>query len=412
MRKKINLFLILFLLLTIVITPISAQQELTSPNFKILGPTIDSGGGVSNSANFSLLSSLGNPTADSRLTSASYLMSSGFPSEFQANVPLIRCLETNTVTATTDCLHFPALNGAQGECGTPGCYDRAKIEIDPQNNPVDALFLVQITDNTSSIIYYLQSDNSISTTYDINDYQTICQIEGRDPRAGSGCVIDTDPQWDANLQRYNIFGLIPGRTYSVRVRALNGDFTETQYSPAENMTLEYPTISLNIRTLDDSADTNECNLGDVRDTTVVNTDLVDDGAGECGFGVAVATNSVNGMQLTIDSSSTGLYNGSHTIAYVDNDGVFNTGTEEYGIANTTPATGTIANNTVGYTYQTNTSPLPTTPNNFVSSPSFINYAAGVDATDLIRVMLGLTASLTAPTGSYSDTITFNAIGSF
>lgn len=412
MKQKINLLLIPILLLALILSPISAQQELTSTNYKIVGPTVDSGGGTSTSTNFSLLSSIGNPTADARLTSASYLMSSGFPSEFQANVPLIRCVESSTINSTTACLHFPAANGAQGECGTPGCYDRIKLEIDHQNNPIDGLFLVQLIDQTSLVEYYLQSDNSIATIYDINDYQTICQIEGRDPRAGSGCVISTDPQWDGTLQRYNVYGLIPGRTYSVRVRALNGDFTETQYSPATNVTLVYPTISLNIRTLDDSSDTNVCDLQNVSDTTVVNLDLVDNGVGECAFGVATATNSINGMQVTIDSSATGLYNGSHSMAYVDNDGTFNMGTEEYGIANTTTATGMTANNTAGYTYQTNTSPIPTTPNNFTSSTSFVNYAAGIDATDLTRLMLGLTVSLTTPTGSYSDTITFNAIGSF
>lgn len=78
-RINIKIFLVFLLIFSIVVAPISAQQELTSPNFKILGPTIDSGGGVSNSANISLLSSLGNPTADSRLTLGSYLMTSALP---------------------------------------------------------------------------------------------------------------------------------------------------------------------------------------------------------------------------------------------------------------------------------------------------------------------------------------------
>lgn len=225
---------------------ISAQSELESNNYKILDPTTDSGGGATDSTNYSLLSSTGNPTADARLESGNYAIGSGFPNGIQANVPLIRCAETTTTAATPSlCLHFPNADGAQGECGVPGCYDRAKIEIDAQDNPIDTLYLIEITNTDTTQVYYVQSDNTVATTYDIGDYMTICQFEGRDP-SDPDCDNNSDPNWDETLQSTNVYGLMAGANFSVRVRALHGDFTESQYSPAVAFSTTVPSLGMDL----------------------------------------------------------------------------------------------------------------------------------------------------------------------
>lgn len=236
----------LLVLITIILLTITIHaQALTSTNYKIVDPAVDSGGGVSTSTNYNLLSGI-DPTSDAKLTSTNYALKSGFPNGIYANVPLIRCIETTTTSGTTTCLNFPNAGGAQGECGTPGCYDRAKIEIDHQNNPIDTLYLVALLDNSTSTQYYLQSDHTISTTYDINDYMTICSIEGKDTRSGSGCASGVDPNWNLAFQSTNIYGLKPRTTYTVKVRALHGDFTESEYSPTTNVTTELPVLSFDI----------------------------------------------------------------------------------------------------------------------------------------------------------------------
>ncbi|GAB4286406.1 MAG: hypothetical protein Kow0081_4400 [Candidatus Dojkabacteria bacterium] len=249
MIKRFIAIFVIFAVTLFTLTTISAQVELPGNTLKIIDFNIDSGGGVATgNGNLDLLLSTGNPTADSRLESANYALNSGFPSNFQANVPLIRCVESNTTSATTDCLNFPNLNGAQGECGTPGCYDRVKVEIDPQNNPVDTLYLVSFTDTSDSTTYYLTTSHTLSTAPPSisGNYMTICQLEGKDTRSGSGCATNADPEWDEALQSSNVYGLRPGATYEVRARAISGDFSETQFSPPESVTLEYPTLSFDI----------------------------------------------------------------------------------------------------------------------------------------------------------------------
>lgn len=224
---------------------VSAQAELTSNNYKIVDPQVDSSGGISESSSYSLISS-SDPISDARLTSGSYQIGAAFPNSIQANVPLVRCIETTTLGGDTDCTDFPNSNGAQGECGNPGCYDRAKIEIDHQNNPIDTLYLISIIDDSTATEYFLQSDHTISQTYDIDDYMTLCQLQGIDGRVGSSCQDSGDGEWDEDLQRNNIFNLSSNTSYTVKARALNGDFTESPYSPTKTTVTTVPSISFDI----------------------------------------------------------------------------------------------------------------------------------------------------------------------
>ena len=65
-----------------------------------------------------------------------------------------------------------------------------------------------------------------------------------------------------------------------------------------------PTLSFNIRDLGDTTDTNTCNLGSVSTATGnPNGDAVDDGPGECGYGLAIGTNAQGGFQVQINADS-------------------------------------------------------------------------------------------------------------
>jgi hypothetical protein len=312
MSYKIKFTLSLSLILTLILglqQTISAQQYLDSTNYRIVDSTLDSGGGVSTGTNFDLLASLGNPTADARLTSTTYAIGSGFPNGIQANVPLLRCAEANTNSGSTVCLNFPNANGAQGECGTPGCYDRIKFEIDHQNNPIDALYLVSLLNTTTATQYYLQSDHTIATTYDIADYMTICAHEGKDIRSGSGCAILSDPLWDVDLQSTNIYGLTPGHTYEVRVRALNGDFTESMYSPAITETLEYPVLTMDLDIGTSSSVDNSAPYSVPFGTLELNTVKTATDR----IWLDLNTNLVNGVNLYVRDQNSGLNDGASTL---------------------------------------------------------------------------------------------------
>ncbi|MFQ5493281.1 MAG: hypothetical protein ACE5DX_03935 [Candidatus Dojkabacteria bacterium] len=270
-----------------------SAQNLDSTNYRIEDPTVDSGGGTATSTNYSGLFSAANVTADARLTSGNYELKSGFPNGILANVPKITCFETSTTSGTTGCSYFPNSNGAQGECGAPGCYDRAKIEIDDQGNPIDTLYLVMVEDTTNTVTYYLQSDHTIGTSYDINDFLTQCQIEGRD-NDDTSCDDSGDGSWDESLQRYNVLGLLTDTTYQVSASALSGDFTGTRFSTTDSATTVSTTISfdLDIASTDiDSSAPYAVDLGELFSVSVTTaTDMI---------WVDLATNAFNGANVFV-----------------------------------------------------------------------------------------------------------------
>ena len=275
-------------------------QNLESTNYRIEDPTVDNGGGVTESSSFSFLAAIGNPTADARLTSGSYELKSGFPNGILANVPKVQCFETDTNSGNTTCLYFPNGNGAQGECGTPGCYNRAKIEVDDQNNPLDTLYLVQIVDDTNSVTYYLQSNHTLGTAYDINDFLTQCELEGRDAD-DTACDDSGDPNWDADLQSMNVLGLHPNTQYTASITALNGDFTGTRYSTTVTETTSSAALTFDIDVAATDTETNAeytLDLGEIFYTSVT--------TGTNRIWLDLGTNNLYGANIFVRDSNSSL----------------------------------------------------------------------------------------------------------
>lgn len=201
-------------------------------------------------------------------------------------------------------------------------------------------------------------------------------------------------------------------SYSVAMVSSTGDFGAVLLHYDDNndvsVTAEVtPTLSFNIRALDDATDTNVCALGIVTTSTDPNGDVVDDGVGECGYALAIGTNALNGFQAQITSSG-GLVSGSSTITAVTNDVAMTAGTEAYGLDNVTAATGVTENGN----FATDTTPIPTTPTNFVSKTSSHTYTAGGGATDTTRVVHGMAISTSTAAGSYTQTVTYSVTATF
>ncbi|MCA9386587.1 hypothetical protein KC669_00990 [Candidatus Dojkabacteria bacterium] len=201
-------------------------------------------------------------------------------------------------------------------------------------------------------------------------------------------------------------------SYSMMLSTSTGDYGLSMIHYADNNRVNVSatvgaTLSLNIVNLTDTGDTNVCLLGNVSTLTAVNLDVTDDGDGECGYGVAVGSNAANGFDVQIQGSANGLYNGSSTIANVS--GAFNTGTEEYGIANVTVPAGVTAD--AAFT-GANGYAIPTTASDFVSAAAPFTYTPGTDATDVTRVVHGLTVASGTEVGSYTQTVTYTAFANF
>ncbi len=418
MKQKlpfVNLLSIAAVIIVIVLAPIagaakvSAQnQQLDSTNYRLLDPTVDSGGGAGDSTNYSLLASVGNPTADARLESGSYALGSGFPSGIMANVPLLICAEGNTDTAGSDCLHLPNAAGMDGECGTPGCYDRGKVEIDRQNNPIDTLYLVRLVNQTNSVTYYLQSDHSISTTYDVADYMTICQLQGRDP-GDTACDDSGDGNWNADLQSSNIYGLRAATQYTVSARALSGDFTETQFSPTLNLQTENPSLVMDLDIGPTIAAStlapHTVSLGSLSPSTVATAaDQI---------WLDLGTNAAGGMNTYVRDLNNGLLSTPNLIASASAD--LAVAASGFGLKTSSTTQAALGPLQRAATYNTGGADQVgglSTSDALILFTDELSTNRGPLADGRAGLLVKAKAANTTPSGSYSDIITFTMIGNF
>lgn len=180
-----------------------------------------------------------------------------------------------------------------------------------------------------------------------------------------------------------------------------------------------PSLSFNIRTLADDADTNICDLGTVTTTSLPNGDLtVDAGQGECGYALAVGTNAANGFQVQIASDDL-LDNASDAIANIANGAPFTAGTEAYGLDLVQPAE-TGRDSVSGLYDQDITVDAPFTANAFVpqAAANFVSYTGGIEYTvangelDTTRVMHGMTVGSGTPAGYYDQVVTYTVTANF
>lgn len=313
--KSLHLTLTILLLLVTTAGFVIAE-ETNSSNYKILGARVGSGGGETDNTNtggeYGLLVTVGE-IADDRTNSANYSVLPGSPNVLIANTPLVECFETAT-SGSTSCSD-PEINpdGMIMLCGDGGCYDRARFEIDTQNNPVDTLYSAQIKESSDSVWDFVDGTTFLIedlSTHDINDYLT-------------------ESAWENTASNFNVLGLTPGRTYDLRLTALDGDFTESIASPIETSTTSIPEISFDIdidgtggSTTETSAP-NSINLGVLNPSSVTTAnDLI---------WFDLGTNSVNGAVVFIEDNFNGLNSVSNSYTISSNSIDLSTVNEGFGL---------------------------------------------------------------------------------
>jgi hypothetical protein len=105
-------------------------------------------------------------------------------------------------------------------------YDKLSLVLDPQTNPSDSLFLVEISTNNFATIDYVQDDFTVGTTITSTDYMTYAEWG-----SGSGVTLR---------------GLSPDTVYSVRAAAIHGAFTESGFGPSSSATTSVPQLTFAI----------------------------------------------------------------------------------------------------------------------------------------------------------------------
>jgi hypothetical protein len=256
---------------------------------------------------------------------------------------------------------------------------------------------------------------------------------------GSGSVIG------ANMYQYDFSGTVTGPvtlhfcvnvtspaapgSYSARLTDDNGAFGAAMYYVGGDNDVFVivnvaPTLSFNIRNIDDTADTNSCTFGTVSTSTVIPNydDVIDLDRGECGYSLAVGTNAVGGFQTQIIADGP-LSSGIANIANIANGGTFVAGIESYGFASITPSTkgrnpanglyteSVVRDGNFNLTPSTSTS-IPVSLINFISYSNGVQYSAGVDASDVTKIIHGLVVGAGTPAGYYDQVITYTTTANY
>lgn len=402
-RHAITFFAVLILVGVLLIGTVHAQN-INSTNYTILDPKVDSGTGESSSTNYKALTQINNGVEGNQLSSSLYSVKSGNAYTFMANVPKVKCFETVT-TVSTLCTGLLHSQGMVQECGESGCYDRAKFEIDAQNNPTDTVYVIEVsTDSFSTIKVVDATTHTLKSiaSKTISDYQT-------------------KSAWESGAySAFNIFGLLPNTAYSIRIRALHGDYTESSPSPVVNATTSVPTVLLDLDIgTSSSANTNApytINFG------ALNPETASEATNK--IWVDFSTNAVSGSSLYVKDSNSGLFSSSksYTLASASEDLSLTASGDGFGLKTGTiqsdaTATGFMAANSQ---YQTAGSQQvgavnSSTPTQILCSSSIVSDTCPTSngnpvLNGRIEIKLLARASLNASAASdYQTVLTFTAV---
>lgn len=105
-------------------------------------------------------------------------------------------------------------------------YDRLKFVINTGNNPTDTTYAVAISPDNFVTTYYVQNDNTLGTTLGNEDRQLYSTWGGTNGTIVSGLNQDT--------------------TYYLKVKAMQGAYTESQYSQNGSATTSVPSLTFQV----------------------------------------------------------------------------------------------------------------------------------------------------------------------
>ncbi|MDD5083958.1 MAG: hypothetical protein PHT88_03435 [Candidatus Moranbacteria bacterium] len=199
-----------------------------STNYKLKDFGIGSGGSsTAASANYKA-DVISGETDNGNLTGTTYNLGTGLAFTNQADVP-----------------------AAPTFTNPSNYYNKLKIVLDASSNATDTKFAIAISPDDFVTTYYVQSDAAIGMTLGSEDYQT---------STGWGSASGTI-----------IIGLTPNTTYKAKVKAMQGDFTETGYGPIATASTINPTMTFDIDVSATDTDTSPpftINLGDLIASTI------------------------------------------------------------------------------------------------------------------------------------------------
>lgn len=226
----------------------------TSTNYSLKAYDLGGSGGETSSANYLLNGSTESQSGNPGLSS-SYEMGSGVTTNEQSNVP-----------------PAPIFTNPNSY------YDRLLLQLSTGNNPSDTKYAIAISNNNFTTTQYVKSDHSVGSTLTAVDYQTYTAWGG-----GSGFLV---------------LGLQPGTGYSVKIKAYQGNFTESAYSPVAVVATVQPYITFTVATTVNPTPPFAIGFSGLVLNTVFSTDA--------DASLGLSTNALYGGNIYIKGSNNGL----------------------------------------------------------------------------------------------------------
>ncbi len=184
-----------------------------STNYRLDGYGFGGGGEENMTSSNYVIDGISGEQSEDQLQGTAYDLGSGLIFTQQANVP--------PVPTFTNPSNY---------------YNKLHVVLATGNNPTDTKFAIAISDDNWATTEYIQNDNTIGATLGGEDRQTYSAW-------GSGSGFD-------------VIGLTPGTTYKVKVKAMQGKFTETGYGPEASAVTVNPQLSFDIDVAATDTDTN------------------------------------------------------------------------------------------------------------------------------------------------------------
>ena len=234
-------------LLFFAVSPSSTSYNLKSYDFG------NGGTGGSTSTSYGLNGDAG--TVNGSATSATYTAKSGLNPTQNTNVP-----------------PAPALTNPGGT------YDQLKLVVNEGSNSSGATYLIAISSDSFVTTKYVQTDNSIGNSYTLSTYQTYTSWGG----AGG----------------FFITGLTQSTTYAVKVRAIQGKYSESAYGPTASASTVAPSISFGLATTLTGVPPFAVGFSGLASGSVFNGDA--DGT------ITLSSNARNGGSVYVSSANAGL----------------------------------------------------------------------------------------------------------
>jgi hypothetical protein len=259
--KKLSLLMLSFLVL-----PASTKYKLEGFTFG------NAGGGNMDSSKYSVEGNVGEVSGN-QLVGNSFDLGAGLMFVQQANAPKAASF-TNTGNNS----------------------DKLHLIIDSQGNPSDVIYAIAISPDNFTTNYFVKSDHTIGGTLASADYQTY------DLWGGSSGI--------------DIIGLLSSTAYSVKIKAMQGKFSETGYGPVATAATVAPALTFEIDVAPTDMQTSPpylINLGDLNPGSLVTSNDH--------IWVSLATNTANGGSVFVYGQNGGLYSVTmgYTISTISGD---------------------------------------------------------------------------------------------